>query len=161
MSSRLLILGLFLTAALTSCDNTRIYETSVELPNQVWVYDSLLLFDFEIDNKKQPYNLLANIQYANDYTYRNLYMTWVLYDSMEAELDKSLINTSLFSDKLGKPLGSSAIGDIYELQAPILEQYQFPHRGKYRISLQQYMRVDSLHNISRMGLRVERSITNQ
>ena len=161
MSSRIFILGFLLAATLFGCDDTRIYETNVELPNQLWIHDSLLYFDFEIDKSKQQYNLLANIQYANDFSYRNLYLTCVLYDSTGQVLDKSLINALLFSDKLGKPLGSSAIGDIYELQFPILSKYQFPNRGRYRLSLQQYMRIDSLYNLRSIGLRVEHAVTDQ
>lgn len=161
MSSRIFILATLLTATLIGCDNMRIYETNVELPNQLWIYDSLLYFDFEIDKSKQQYNLLTNIQYTNDFGYRNLYMTCVLYDSTGQELDKSLINILLFSDKLGEPLGSSAIGDIYELQTPILSKYQFPNRGKYRISLQQYMRVDSLYDLRSVGLHIEHAVTDQ
>jgi gliding motility-associated lipoprotein GldH len=76
-------------------------------------------------------------------------------------MEKSLINVKLFSDKIGRPLGSSAIGDIYELRTPLLSKYQFPNKGKYRVSFQQYMRVDSLYNLREMGLRIEKSTNDE
>ena len=157
MSSRLFIYAIVLITILIGCNESRIYETNVNLSNNLWIHDSLLHFDFEIDKIKQQYNLLINIQYTNDFDYRNLYTTYVLYNSLGQEMDRSLVNSKLFSDKLGKPLGSSAIGDIYELQTPIISKYQFPEKGKYRISLQQYMRVDSLYNLTSIGLHLEKS----
>ncbi len=143
------------------CDSARVYETNIEISDQLWIHDSLLHFDFEISDIKQQYNLLANIQYTNDFVYRNLYITYVMYDSTGQQIDKSLINTQLFSNKLGQPLGSSAIGDLYEIQTPLLSKYQFPNKGKYRMSFQQYMRVDSLYNLTGVGLRVEKSTAEQ
>ena len=161
MSSRFTILVIVLIAALLGCDDSRIYETNAEISDQLWEQDSLLFFDFEIKKTKQQYNLLANIQYSNEFEYRNLYMTYTLYDSTGKVLDESLINTQLFSKKLGKPLGNSPIGDLYEIQRPLLSQYQFPGKGKYRMSFQQYMRIDSLYHITSVGLRIEKSSNDE
>lgn len=161
MSRSAIILVLVCITTLVGCDASRVYETNIELLDQLWIRDSLLYFDFEIAHIKEPYNLLANIQYSSDFDYRNLYLTYALYDSTGQELDKSLINAMLFSDKVGKPLGSSAIGDIYELQTPILSAYKFEYRGKYRMTFQQYMRVDSLYKLTGVGLRVEKSTTEK
>ena len=155
------ILAILLITTSIGCDERRVYETSTVLSDRLWIHDSLRYFNFEISNAKKQYNLLVNIQYTNDFDYRNLYLTYVMYDSTGQKLSKSLVNFTLFSEKLGKPLGSSPIGDLYELQAPILSKYQFPNKGKYRLSLQQYMRVDSLYNLTRIGLRVEESVTDQ
>jgi gliding motility-associated lipoprotein GldH len=146
---------------MVSCDESRVYETNVTLGDQLWIHDSLLTFDLEVNDVKQQYNLLANVQYTSEFRYRNLYMTYVLSDSTGKELEKSLINTLLFTNKLGKPLGRSAIGDLYELQTPLLSNYQFTNRGKYRVSLQQYMRIDSLYNLSGVGVRLEKSIKQE
>lgn len=161
MSKRLIILLLACIVSFIACDPSRVYETNIELPDQLWVQDSLLHFDFEIKQIKERYNLLTNIQYSNDFDFRNLYLKYTLYDSTGQEIDKSLINTVLFSKKIGKPLGSSAIGDLYELQTQILSAYQFEHRGKYRMAFQQYMRVDSLYKLTSVGLRVEKSTTEK
>lgn len=161
MNNRLFIFAIVLITIMTGCDESRIYETNTKLLNKLWIQDSVLHFDFQIDKSKQLYNLYANIQYANDFNYRNLYVTYILYDSMSQVMDKSLVNINLFSDKLGRPFGSSAIGDIYELQTPIISNYQFPNKGKYSLSFQQYMRVDSLYNLTSVGLRVEKSTSDQ
>ena len=157
MSKKLQILVVALASTLFGCDNSRIYETNAEISDQLWEQDSLLIFDFEIKKTKQQYNLLANIQYSNEFEYQNLYMTYTLYDSTDKVLDESLIDTQLFSKKLGKPLGNSPIGDLYEIQRPLISKYQFPGKGKYRMSFQQYMRIDSLYHITSVGLRVEKS----
>lgn len=154
MSNRL-ILAAILSSIILGCDENRIYETNIPLENRIWHQDSVLHFDFEISQSKQLYNLLTNVQYTNEYAYRNLYIRYTLHDSTGAELNSELLENKLFTDKLGKPMGSSAIGDIYELQSPLLQEYQFPNRGKYSISLAQYMRVDSLEELSAIGIRVE------
>jgi gliding motility-associated lipoprotein GldH len=161
VSRSILILAITAITLFMGCDATRVFETNIELEDQLWLRDSLLHFDFEITQSKEQYNLLANIQYASDFEFRNLYLTYTLYDSVGQQVDKSLINTVLFSDKVGKPLGSSAIGDIFEIQKPLLSTYQFDHRGKYRMEFQHYMRIDSLYKLTGVGLRVEKSITEK
>ena len=57
--------------------------------------------------------------------------------------------------KTGKPFGTSGLGDIYDHRFELLKDYQFPTRGKYRIKLEQMMRMDTLHGILAVGVRVE------
>jgi gliding motility-associated lipoprotein GldH len=68
------------------------------------------------------------------------------------------VNIDLFEPKTGKPLGSG-LGDIFDHRQLLLDDYKFPNSGKYTISFQQYMRVDSLTNIRSMGVRIEKSVS--
>ena len=52
--------------------------------------------------------------------------------------------------KTGKPRGSG-LGDMYSHQYTIFKGVRFPKMGKYQISLEQYMRTDTLKGVISVG----------
>ena len=44
-----------------SCDANRVYEKNYDLPQAQWYADSVLTFEFEIEDIKQKYNIFYNI----------------------------------------------------------------------------------------------------
>jgi gliding motility-associated lipoprotein GldH len=63
----------------------------------------------------------------------------------------------LFDAKTGKPFGKSGIGDLYDHQFLLLQDYQFITAGKYHLELEQFMRQDTLPGILAVGVRVEKA----
>lgn len=149
---RVLVLAILLV--IVGCDSSRIYEENADLPKAIWREDSIKAFQFQIEDAMQPYNLYVNITNKVDYPYYNLYYRYWLADSLNRSLKTGLMNADLFDAKSGEPKGSG-VGDIFDHQSPILENYTFPSEGTYSISFQQYMRTDSLPGIRSVGTRVE------
>jgi gliding motility-associated lipoprotein GldH len=152
-STTLLILIL-----LTACDQPRVYEQNIDIGNKIWVADSLLSFQFDPKDISKNYNLYFNIRNTAAYPFENIYVTYYLKDTLGNELKKKLINYNLFDPKTGKPFGSG-LGDVFDHQFLILENYKFERPGPYVFQLQQYMRRDSLPEIMSAGLRVEVAVT--
>ena len=148
------ILILLLIVELAACDDSRIIDQNADIPNSLWLVDSVKTFQFEIKDAGLSYNLYANITNTIDYPYYNLYYRYRLSDSLDLTLESALLNCILFDAKTGEPRGGG-VGDIFDHRAPILKNYQFANPGKYSISLQQYMRTDSLPGIRTVGARVE------
>jgi gliding motility-associated lipoprotein GldH len=152
-SATLLILTL-----LTACDQPRVYEQNIDIANKIWIADSLLSFQFDPKDISKNYNLYFNIRNTAAYPFENIYVTYYLKDTLGNELKKKLINYNLFDPKTGKPFGSG-LGDVFDHQFLILENYKFERPGPYVFQLQQYMRRDSLPEIMSAGLRVEVAVT--
>lgn len=145
---------------LVSCDPLRVYEKNVEIEKQQWFKDSLVILDFDIPDIQSAYNIYYNIRNASTYPYHNLYITYTLTDSTGQMLETELIDHNLFDPKIGTPLGTSGLGDIFDHQFLILENYRFNYQGRYYLKLEQTMRIDPLIDILAVGGRVEKVVSN-
>ncbi|UII27808.1 gliding motility lipoprotein GldH [Fulvivirga maritima] len=141
--------------ALAACDENRIYEKNKTFENKEWLADSTQAFDFKIKDTTLTYNLYYNIRNTISYPFQNIYVQYTLKDSTDKELDSQLINNDLFDPKTGKPYGDG-LGDVFDHQFPILKNYSFDQAGKYTITLQQFMRRDTLPDIIATGIRLEK-----
>ena len=145
-----------LAIILLACDPSRVYEDNTDLAGQLWTQDQVVAFRFQIQDPNSSYNIYSNIRNAIDYPYYNLYYQYTLQDSSGKVLTKKLQNIDLFDPKTGEPYGSG-LGDLFDHQQLILEDYEFDLSGEYIVSFQQYMRRDTLPLILSVGARVERS----
>jgi gliding motility-associated lipoprotein GldH len=155
-------LFLVASAVLFSCgDPNRVFELNQEIDGG-WKRSESIDFEFEIENTKQAYNLIYNVRNSLDYKYRNLYLKYVLEDSVGNKLTGGLQQVYLFHPKTGVPTGKESgqtgksLGDIYDHQFPCMKKVTFQEAGKYRFRVFHYMRgKDVLENILAIGLRVE------
>lgn len=141
-------------ALLFACDTSRVYEKNNDLAGGMWLKDSLQYFQFEIDDATLKYNLYSNLRNAHDYAFYNLYYRCELKDSVDHVLTEELEDINLFDPKTGEPFGDG-LGDVFDHRQLLLENFEFPAEGIYTISMQQYMRQDTLPKILSVGLRIE------
>lgn len=148
----LILIILFIFA----CNNDhRIYEKNKTLSNRLWHTDSVKSFEFDIRETEKAYNFYLNIRNTTAYPYHNIYLTYYLKDSLDHVLMQELINRNLFHPQTGKPLGKSGLGDVFDHRINLKENFNFPEPGKYRLMVEQSMRLDSLPEIISVGARVE------
>jgi gliding motility-associated lipoprotein GldH len=141
---------------LASCDDARVYEKVFDFEQRQWVVDEKPEFEFVIDDVSNRYNVYCNVRNSVSYPYSRLFFTYYLLDSTGVEIQKNLISEFLFDAKTGEPRGKSGIGDLYDHQLTLLKEYQFSTPGKYKIALEQFMRMDTLAGILAVGIRVEK-----
>jgi gliding motility-associated lipoprotein GldH len=149
------VLAVVFFTFLISCDDSRVFEENLDIENKIWIADSAKRFQFSVKDTDKRYNLYFNLRNTVSYPYENIYVTYTLRDTLNNQLKKELINFNLFDPKTGKPFGSG-LGDVFDHQLPILNNYKFDHSGPFVFQLQQYMRMDSLPEVISAGLRVER-----
>lgn len=142
-----------------SCDDKRVFEEYADFDQKYWLADSVQYFNFEIDRPETSYNLYLNVRNTNTYPYHNLYVKYQLLDSTGNTITENLVNKNLYDAKTGEPNGSG-LGDIYSHQFLLQENISFVNKGSYRLSLQQYMRQDTLKGIVSVGVRLENSISS-
>ena len=146
--------GLFLILLFSSCDSNRVYEDTANFEKAYWLADSIKTFEFNIPDNNQGYNIQLSARNGRDYPHHNIYVQYGILDSTMTRLDEELRNFQLFHPKSGYPYGKGS-GNIYENEFDLLSSYEFPYSGKFFISVQQYMRYDSLPEIYSIGLRIE------
>lgn len=139
----------------TSCDNNLVFEGKKDFHERYWVFNDPALFSFEITEADVAYNLLVNVRNSASYKYQNIYLQYYLEDESGKLISKELKNIQLFNAKTGVPVGDG-LGDLYDVERPFLENYQFEKPGKYNFRIDQFMRQDSLPEILSVGLRVQK-----
>lgn len=137
----------------TSCDRKSVFEGKKDFPEKYWVFNNPAEFEFEITNTDRTYNLLVNIRNTAKYPFQNIYLQYYLEDSTGRLLSKDLKNIQLFNSITGVPLGQG-LGDLFDLEKVLLDDYKFENQGKYRFRIDQFMRQDSLPEILSVGLRL-------
>jgi gliding motility-associated lipoprotein GldH len=140
-----------------ACDKQRIFEENKPIAEGFWYVDDVMDFQFDIEDVDLAYNIYTNVSHSSEYNFYNLYYKYTLQDSTAKDIKSELVNINLFDPKTGVPLGKG-LGDVFDHNQLILEDFEFEKPGKYKISFQQYMRTDSLPNIVFIGARVERAL---
>jgi gliding motility-associated lipoprotein GldH len=143
---------------MSACDPARVYEKNIDLPGKVWAVDQPLTFDFQIDEADVPYHLYYNVRHSRSYPYSRIFVTYYLGDTLGQISQSKLVYDQLFHPKSGRPLGESSVGDAYFNQFLFLENYTFAAPGTYRVTLEQFNRLDELPEVLSIGLRVEKAI---
>lgn len=138
---------------LTSCNPNRIYYSFQTIENTAWNKDSVLIYDFEIIDTTQQYNLYLDLRHFDSYPYQNLWLFIDTQNPADSTQQKDTVEYYL-ADKYGKWFGHGA-GTMSELPLLYKEKVTFPNSGNYKISIKQGMRTSILKGINDVGLRIE------
>ncbi len=153
MMKNILVLSLSFLL-LTACDNNRIFEENISIPNKEWMVDYKPTFKFEIQDTTLFYNFYINLRNNTDYPYSNLYLFVNSYLP-----DGSMATDTLevyLANREGKWLGKG-LGKIKESRFFLRQNLVFPRKGEYSIEIEQAMRVEKLIGIEDIGIRIERA----
>lgn len=140
---------------LSGCDQSRLFEENTDFENRIWLANDIKVIDFVVSDIDNVYNIYFNVRNTMNYPHYNLYISFQLKDSLNRILAEDLQNFNLFDPKTGAPNGKSGLGDIFDHQFPLLEDYSFEYPGEKRLELKQFMRYDSLPDIVSTGMRIE------
>lgn len=149
-----LLPALLLIMALASCsDPNAVIDKNIEIDNHNWSYGNLVKFDVKIDDEKVPYNLYFNLRVTGNYKYSNIF---ILFHQTGPD-NKPAVNRMEFklANTDGEWLGDGS-GNLYSYQMIFRQGYRFPAKGIYHFAIEQNMRDNPLHEISDVGLRVEK-----
>ena len=155
------IVGFTIIAVLFfSCDDQRVYEKNTDFGSRYWVVSQKPVFDFEVPDSLNAYNVYCNVRNSLEYPYSRIFITWYLQDTLGTTIQKDLVQQMLFDDKTGEPLGDSGLGDLYDHRILLMQNHRFSRPGKFSIAFEQFMRTDTLRGILSVGLRVERAASH-
>lgn len=147
------VIGCLLVGALLyGCDSTRVFEEFSEVPSG-WAIADTITFQVELEPAEVPFQFTSQFRTDISYPYSNLYYYFQLTDQSDSLVYSELQEVALFDAKTGEPTGSG-LGDLYHVEDVVLTGYQPTRRSKLQVSLIQYMRLDTLRGIDRIGIRV-------
>jgi gliding motility-associated lipoprotein GldH len=138
---------------LAGCERNTVFEGKKDFSGRYWVFNNPAVFDFEIEDTEQAYDLTVHVRNSSEYQYQNIYLQYYLEDESGRLLSEDLKNIQLFHPVTGVPVGSG-LGDIHQVERVFLESYQFENEGKYTFRIDQFMRQDSLPEVISVGLKV-------
>jgi len=146
---------LILVISLGSCsDPNAVVDKNTAIENHNWSYVNLVKYDVKIDDEKVPYNLYLNLRVTGDYKYSNLFIL------LHQTGPNGKIGVTRYEFKLanadGEWLGKGS-GNLYSYQVQFRSAYYFPAKGVYHFTIEQNMRDNPLHEVSDVGLRVEKT----
>jgi gliding motility-associated lipoprotein GldH len=154
-SVRNISIFVLLSSMFFSCDDSRVYDSNIDIKGKQWQVADTLYYDFTVQDSTQLNNFYYKIRYSTDYPYYNMYVKYYLLDSASQLLESKQSNMNLFDAKSGKPLGSG-MGDFYDEQILFMADKKLPYAGKYSLKVIHYMRDEPLKGISAFGLKVEK-----
>ncbi|MCP3891470.1 MAG: gliding motility lipoprotein GldH [Desulfobulbaceae bacterium] len=128
------------------------FEQKYELPTQEWAYSDTLDFQFEIEDTLRIYGLYLQIDHSIDYSFQNLY-TRIFTKFPTGERINEVVSMEL-ADKAGVWYGKCR-GEACSLRIPIQEGAYFDIPGTHVITLEQFMRSDSLPGIHAISFLLE------
>ena len=135
-------------------DKGAVIDQNIEITGHNWTYLNKVKFTFKIDDEKIPYNLYMNLRVTADYKYSNLF---VLITQKGPDKKPEIKRYELkLASKDGEWLGEGS-GNLYSYQLPFRTDYKFAVKGLYTVYIEQNMRNNPLHEVSDVGLRVEKA----
>ncbi len=137
-----------------SCSKSSVFEEDIDIPDGIWNEANKVVFSFNINDTKTPYNIFFNIRSTNMYASSNLW----LFVTTIAPNGSSMCDTfeCVLADESGKWLGAG-IGDNIDTQIAYKKNVGFPAKGTYSVQIQQGMRTPNLPFIMEVGLLVEKA----
>src|SRR6201996_1092501 len=145
-----------LSVLLAGCtDPKAIIDQNTEIVNNNWSYGNKLKLPVKVDNADITYNLCLNLRVTADYKYSNIFI--LLHESGPGMQQPTTVRYEFpLANAAGEWYGAGS-GNIYTYQVPFKKGYKFPTKGDYVFEIEQNMRDNPLHEVSDVGLRVEKA----
>jgi gliding motility-associated lipoprotein GldH len=142
---------LLLTATVAvACQTDTLVDQTVSLAEKGWLQKNKVLIDFQVTDTVKSYDVQVALRQSNEYPYYNLYYVPKIVNAEGKVVKRAFVEAFFYDVKTGKPRGSG-LGDMYSHQYTIFKGVRFPKMGKYQISLEQYMRTDTLKGVISVG----------
>lgn len=146
----LFLIGTILT--FISCDSPVVFEKYKNFEDEKWNTDSVINFDYIINDTISKYKFELNLRHSVDYEYQNLFL-FITFESTRDTIEL------LLADKRGRWFGNG-IGDMREVKTLLKEGQSFFTKGSKSIQIEQAMRygpkqkITNLNFIDAVGIRI-------
>lgn len=142
---------------LSSCGPKVIYENQIDIPEK-WAYKDSLVYEFEVSDTLQPYDITLDIKHDATFGYENLYIyaVTVFPEGRRSSNPVSLQLANSSGDWIGKCSSDRCQTDIL-----IANTSYFKAVGKYKIIICQHSRQNLLEGIRSVGLKISESETQK
>ena len=150
---------LILVVFFVSCDEKRYFDDYKNLDGK-WSNKEDISFSFEQNDSINLYNMFVNIRNNNDYPFNNLFLI------VKINQPDNVIKIDTLQFEMTKPDGTllgEGITDTKHNKLWYKENYKFPLKGKYRVTIEQANResgkingTEVLEGVTEVGFRIEK-----
>ena len=150
-----IVTGILLITVLAGCSNgNSVIDNNTALADHNWSYVNRIRFDCKINDESAAYNLYLNLRVTDNYKYSNLFV--LIYETSPDKKVKVTRYEIKLAGRDGEWFGKGS-GNLYSYQLPFKTNIKFPAKGNYHFEIEQNMRDNPLHEVSDVGLRVEKA----
>ncbi len=153
MSIRFILL-IFIALDLASCEQNIFFSEKKDIPNAVWMYRDTLDFKFSVTDTAELYNMFVDFEHADTFPNQNVYLKLYTRFPDGKRLSRSR-SFDLFNAQ-GESSGECSGGQCH-VHSLLQENAYFNRPGEYVITLEQFMRRDSLPGMKSVGLVIEKT----
>jgi gliding motility-associated lipoprotein GldH len=134
------------------CGPNYILNKSYDIKDAAWTYADTLNFEIDIKDSLKIYNLYIDIEHATDFSSQNMYvMIHTTFPSGERISEK----VSLEMANKGGVWFGNCNSEWCNLSIPIQQGAYFNAIGKHLFTIEQFMRVNPLPGIKKIGFKIE------
>lgn len=137
------LLSLVLSMLYISCDSPIMYQKQIDVKGS-WSYEDAMVFDFEVNNIEESYEMLLALEYSIDFDYQNLYLK-IQTSYPDGKTVDDILSIKL-ANKMGSWLGSCS-GNACTIDIQLQDEFKFQSSGSYQISVSQHSRDENLSGI--------------
>jgi len=132
--------------AFTSCQTDVVYSQFHPISSEQWHADSIVRFDYTIEDTTIDYKMLLYVRHTERYPYQNMWL--FINDGQRADTIEFYL-----ADDRGCWLGDKQHGFI-EMPVLIEQNYHFPDTGTYYMTIQHGMRDSLLRGVTDIGFEI-------
>lgn len=143
------LLFIITALCLSACSGDIVYSHFYPMKSKEWHMDSVICFDYTIDDANASYNMIVYVRHTERYPYQNM---WLFINNA----GKTDTIEFYLADDRGQWLGDQHHG-IIEMPVLYEDAKQFADTGVYQLSVQQGMREEMLPGITDIGLEIRRN----
>ena len=125
---------------LSSCDNNTLFSEYRSMPLNGWEADSVLVFNVEVDDTINAYDIIIDVRHTTSYPYQNMWL-FVNSDTIDFYL----------ANQRGEWLGNGS-GELREMPVLYKRNIRFNTIGTYSYTINQAMRSKNLQGVRDIGL---------
>ncbi len=145
-----------LCLGLASCGESYLYDQEIEIPEDTWMYNQPLQFEFQVEDTSKYYNLYIAVKHDKEYSHQNAYAKLkITYpNGQEKQREVSFELADARGKWLGDCQGKYCISKLaYNANGPM----RFEQSGNFKMHFEQYTRQDSLKGLSSLRLMLEKA----
>jgi gliding motility-associated lipoprotein GldH len=140
--------------SITSCSSNVVFDENVAVNEAGWDKNDVARFDVVIEDSINAFDYYLNIRHTVDYRFSNLFVFMnTTYPNGNISVDTIEF---VLADKSGKWHGKGW-GEIKDNSVLLVKGIKFPLKGSYTFQIRHAMRVDTLKEISNIGIRIEKT----
>jgi gliding motility-associated lipoprotein GldH len=144
---------IIIVLSVASCEQNIFFSEKKEIPGGVWMYRDTLDFKFAVTDTAQLYNMYVDFGHADTFPNQNVYLK--LYTRFPDGKRLSRARSFDLFNTLGESNGKCSGGSC-EVRSLLQDNAYFNRPGEYVITLEQFMRRDSLRGVKSVSLVLEK-----